>query len=143
MANDRSWNRQSATIPPETALMLYSYIVRHDSGFAPFFGYCTLACCKPGIRKYAKKGDWIVGLTPRHRGIGNRIVFFMEVEESLSFDDYWRDPRFQQKRPKLNAGLTPSNSSRRSRHHGMGCKGSGFVRSREIAFIKTATACGV
>ena len=88
-------------------MTLYSYIVTHDTGFAPnpFFGYCTLACCKPGIRKHAKKGDWIVGLTPRAKGISNRIIYFMEVEESLSFDHYWRDPRFKQKRPKLDAGM--------------------------------------
>lgn len=88
-------------------MTLYSYIVKHDTGFAPnpFFGYCTLACCKPGIRKHAKEGDWIIGLTPREKGSGNRIVYLMEVEESLSFDEYWRDPRFRQKRPKLNAGL--------------------------------------
>ncbi|MGD0777486.1 MAG: hypothetical protein ABSC05_32230 [Candidatus Solibacter sp.] len=92
-------------------MTLYSYIVTHDTGFAPnpFFGYCTLACCKPGIRKHAKKGDWIVGLTPLAKGVGNKIVYFMEVDESLSFDDYWRDPRFKQKRPKLDAG-----SARRS-----------------------------
>jgi hypothetical protein len=88
-------------------MKLYSYIVKEDGGFAPnpFFGYCTLACCKPGIRKHAKKGDWIVGLTPRAKGTGNKIVYFMEVEESLSFDDYYRDPRFRQKRPKAGAGL--------------------------------------
>lgn len=88
-------------------MALYSYIVTHDTGFAPnpFFGYCTLACCKPGIRRHAKEGDWIVGLTPRAKGTGNEIVYFMEVEKSLSFNDYWRDARFRQKRPKLDAGL--------------------------------------
>jgi hypothetical protein len=88
-------------------MTLYSYIVKHDSGFAPnpFFGYCTLACCKPGIRKHAREGDWIVGLTPRAKGAGNKIVYLMEVEESLSFDDYWRDPRFRQKRPRLDTGI--------------------------------------
>jgi hypothetical protein len=88
-------------------MTLYSYIVKHDTGFAPnpFFGYCTLACCKPGIRRHAKKDDWIVGLTPSAKGRGNKIVYFMEVEESFSFGDYWRDPRFKQKRPKLDADI--------------------------------------
>ena len=41
---------------------LFSYVVRSDGGFAPnpFFGYCTLATCKPRIRKGALVGDWIV-----------------------------------------------------------------------------------
>lgn len=33
--------------------VLFSYIVRWDHGFAPnpFHGICSLATCKPGIRK--------------------------------------------------------------------------------------------
>jgi hypothetical protein len=90
-------------------MTLYSYIVRWDGGFAPnpFFGYCTLACCKPGIRRKAKKEDWIVGLTPRAKGEGNKIVYFMEVEEVLTFDVYWK--RFKQKRPKLDDGFARRN----------------------------------
>ena len=39
-----SWDRVGA---------LFSYVVATDSGFAPnpFFGLCTLACCKPAIRR--------------------------------------------------------------------------------------------
>jgi hypothetical protein len=79
---------------------LYSYVVTHDTGFAPnpFFGYCTLACCKPKIRSKAEKGDWIVGLTPK--AAGNRIVYFMRVDEVVeSFAEYWGDRRFRAKRP--------------------------------------------
>jgi hypothetical protein len=49
-------------------MKLYCYIVTHDTGFSPnpFHGYCTLACCKPTIRRTAKEGDWVVGLTPIH-----------------------------------------------------------------------------
>lgn len=34
-------------------MTLYSYVVAHDFGFAPnpFDGLCTLATCKPDIRK--------------------------------------------------------------------------------------------
>jgi hypothetical protein len=37
--------------------------VARDYGFAPnpFFGVCTLATCKPKIRKAAAIGDWVVG----------------------------------------------------------------------------------
>lgn len=85
-------------------MTLYSYIVKHDTGFAPnpFFGCCTLACCKPGIRKQARPGDWIVGLTPASKG--NKIVYFMEVNAVLGFDEYWLDRRFKEKRPTIGAG---------------------------------------
>ena len=41
---------------------LYLYVVDRDFGFAPnpFHGVCTLATCKPKIRKFAKVGDWII-----------------------------------------------------------------------------------
>jgi hypothetical protein len=86
-------------------MTLYSYIVTHDTGFAPnpFFGYCTLACCKPGIRKHAKEGDWIVGLTPK--ADGNKIVYFMQVDECKTFGEYWRDGRFKEKKPKFGSGV--------------------------------------
>jgi hypothetical protein len=85
---------------------LYSYIVTHDTGFAPnpFFGYCTLACCKPMIRRNAKIGDWIVGLSPKK--YGNRLVYFMRVDEILSsFDLYWRDTRFANKKPRYDSTI--------------------------------------
>ena len=80
-------------------MKLFSYIVKHDSGFAPnpFWGYCTLACCKPAIRRSARTGDWIAGLSPR--SAGHRIVYFMKVEEVLSFTQYYSDPRFEEKKP--------------------------------------------
>jgi len=86
-------------------MTLYSYIVKHDTGFAPnpFFGCCTLACCKPVIRSRAKEGDWIVGLTPAARG--NRIVYFMRVDKILGIDGYWRDARFGKKKPRFGAGV--------------------------------------
>jgi hypothetical protein len=78
---------------------LYSYIVKDDAGFAPnpFWGYCTLACCKPKIRKTASIGDWIVGLSPKSEG--NKIIYAMQVEEILSFKEYYRDSRFSVKIP--------------------------------------------
>ena len=73
--------------------------MRNDTGFAPnpFFGYCTLACCKPVIRRTAQAGDWIVGLTPKAQG--SNIVYVMKVEETLSFGQYNQDRRFKQKIP--------------------------------------------
>ena len=85
----------------------YSYVVARDYGFAPnpFGPYCTLATCKPNIRRAASKGDWIVGTgSARCHGTTN-LVFAMKVSEKLTFNEYWRDPRFLYKRPVLNGSL--------------------------------------
>lgn len=67
---------------------LFSYKVAHDGGSAPnpFHGLCTLAICKPAIRRVAKEGDVIVGL-----GCGEdeaRIVYCMVVGAKVSWADY-------------------------------------------------------
>jgi len=43
---------------------LFSYVIREDTGLAPnpFYGVCTLNCCKPDIRRTAEVGDWVAGL---------------------------------------------------------------------------------
>ena len=76
------------------------YVLKHDSGFAPnpFHGWCTLACCKPTIRRKARPGDWIVGITPRD--LDNRLAYAMKVDESLTFEEYGSDRRFKAKRPR-------------------------------------------
>jgi hypothetical protein len=84
---------------------LFSYVVARDYGFAPnpFGGFCTLATCKPGIRRLAKTGDWIVGTGSATYMRKGNIVYAMKVAESITFDEYWADPRFQQKKPDLRA----------------------------------------
>ena len=84
---------------------LHSYIVAYDSGFAPnpFNGFCTLATCKPDIRKRAALGDWIVGTGSNRKGVrrGGFLVHAMRVREALTFAEYWNDPRFERKKPNL------------------------------------------
>lgn len=81
-------------------MKLFSYVVTRDYGFAPnpFEGYCTLATCKPEIRKAAALGDWIVGTGSKHAGLQEHLVYAMRVAEALTFDEYWNDPRFAAKR---------------------------------------------
>ncbi|UWQ85530.1 hypothetical protein K3726_15855 [Leisingera caerulea] len=85
--------------------VLHSYIVAYDSGFAPnpFNGYCTLATCKPEIRKRAVIGDWIIGTGSNKAGVrrGGFLVYAMRVQESLTFGEYWADPRFTRKKPNM------------------------------------------
>jgi hypothetical protein len=74
---------------------LHSYVVARDYGFAPnpFFGVCTLATCKPGIRKVAQIGDWVVGTGSKKRKRDKRIVYAMRVTGAITFSQYWTDPR--------------------------------------------------
>jgi len=89
-------------------MTMYSYIVARDYGFAPnpFGGYCTLATCKPLIRKNAKVGDWVIGTGAKTKfNLAGKLIFAMKVVEKLSFDSYWNDPRFQFKKPFLRGSL--------------------------------------
>ncbi|MBH2020511.1 MAG: hypothetical protein I8H91_13425 [Burkholderiales bacterium] len=83
------------------SMRLYSYVVARDFGFAPnpFSGVCTLATCKPEIRQRAVVGDWISGLTSAADRNVLGLIYIMRVEEILTYDTYWRDERFQSKKP--------------------------------------------
>ena len=80
---------------------LYSYIIPRDYGFAPnpFGGVCSLATCKPKIRKHAAIGDWIAGFGGTNTSIAQKMVFLMRVENTYTFDEYWNDPDYFFKRP--------------------------------------------
>ena len=87
---------------------LYSYIVTRDYGFAPnpFWNVCTLATCKPKIRLNAKVNDWVVGIGSARKDspYKNKIIYAMRINEKITFDQYWIDPRFQNKKPIMNSG---------------------------------------
>lgn len=91
---------------------IHSYVVRYDSGFAPnpFYGYCTLATCKPPIRRSAAINDWVVGSGSNARGIrrGGHLVYAMRVTETMTFDEYSAEPRFQSKKPYRNGSRKQS-----------------------------------
>jgi hypothetical protein len=84
---------------------LFSYVVRYDSGFAPnpFHGVCTLATCKPQIRKSANVDEWIVGTGSSDRRVqrGSTLVYAMRITEVLPRKQYWEDKKFRRKRPNL------------------------------------------
>lgn len=82
---------------------LYSYVVARDYGFAPnpFYGVCTLATCKPEIRKPANVGDWIIGTGSSRRNKKGYLVYAMLVEDTLTFTEYWSSDLFRRKRPIL------------------------------------------
>lgn len=83
---------------------VYLYVVARDFGFAPnpFHGYCTLATCKPRIRSAARVGDWVFGMGGSRLSATGRCVFAMRVTEKVTFDAYWNNPGFIDKRPVRN-----------------------------------------
>ena len=94
-------------------MRLYSYILTYDTGFAPnpFHGYCTLATCKPTLRRTAQVGDWILGTGSKNMHAGAKridrsgyLVYAMRVTEIMTFEEYWNDPRFREKRPVKDGG---------------------------------------
>ena len=81
---------------------LYTYIVKVDSGLAPnpFWNWCTLAVCTPNHQGSAvKPGDWIAGFSSKDTG--HKFIYAMEVSERLHMRDYFHDPRFQAKKPRM------------------------------------------
>jgi hypothetical protein len=84
---------------------LYVYVVTRDLGFAPnpFNGKCTLATCKPIIRKNAELDDWIIGVAgAKMDSIKNGCIFIMKVSKKISYDQYWSDQEYENKKPKRN-----------------------------------------
>ena len=87
-------------------MRLWSYKISRDYGFAPnpFFGICTVACCKPDMRRGAAIGDLIVGCGSSKLKLVGHVIFAMRVAEKLTFQQYWDDSRFRRKRPAYTAG---------------------------------------
>ena len=93
---------------PQLQMKLFSYVVARDYGFAPnpFYGWCTVATCKPNIRSSAAVGDWVIGTGAKKKyDLVGHLIFAMKVEETCDFDTYWNDPRFSFKKPALNGSL--------------------------------------
>lgn len=72
---------------------LFTYTIPVDDGAAPnpFRGMCSLAICKPGIRRVAKPGDWVAGLGSKNAPSGDlsgHLVYAMRVEKVLSLKEY-------------------------------------------------------
>jgi hypothetical protein len=83
---------------PAADARIFRYVVRQDRGGSPnpYHGWCSLAVCKPQIRRSARVGDWIIGLRSR---INDQVICAMRVDEVVALADYWRDLRFRAKRP--------------------------------------------
>lgn len=83
------------------SMRIHSYIIDHDLGFAPnpFFGVCTLAACKPKIRKYAQIGDYVIGTGSKPNKLNGHIIYWMKIEDIVDINEYWHSDEFQSKKP--------------------------------------------
>lgn len=83
----------------------------HDEGFAPnpFFGFLSLATCKPQIRNIAQPGDWVAGWGARFlcgRGRNHEsLVYLAQVKEVMTMADYWT-AHLEKRVPKAFLGRT-------------------------------------
>jgi Nucleotide modification associated domain 2 len=86
-------------------MKLFAYIVRHDSGFSPnpFGGLCTLACCKPSIRRCAEPGDTVIGTGSARCRLSGHLVYAMRIKAVLPFDEYWAS--YPSKRPSSETAV--------------------------------------
>jgi hypothetical protein len=108
---------------------LYSYVVDHDTGYAPnpFGGLCTLACCKfrkgktgrRNIVELAQIGDWVVGIggaSKRSSGRG-KIIYAMQVTKNIPFAEYCHSPQYRgRKDAKENSPNEPWRQALISKH---------------------------
>jgi len=101
-------------------MAIYSYVITRDFGFAPnpFYGVCTLATCKPRIRRIAKVGDWVLGFGSAERGsaVASKMIYAMQVEAVRTFDEYWNSAEFARKKPIMN-GSKMQNYGDNIYHH--------------------------
>jgi hypothetical protein len=86
-------------------MKILCHVVMCDTGLAPnpFHGYCTTAVCTPSHRNAKlEPGDWIVGHTSASATKPRHLVYAMRVDEILGLDAYFRDARFQAKKPRAD-----------------------------------------
>ena len=83
---------------------VFMYVVDRDFGFAPnpFHGLCSLATCKPIIRRVAVVGDWVIGMGGVRLSATGRCVFAMKITQIISFNEYWDNPIYNDKKPIRN-----------------------------------------
>ena len=83
---------------------LLSYVVASDNGLAPNVtgDICTLSVCKPVVRQVSEIGqDYIVGMSTAAHG-RHKLIYAMQVDEKIPYEQYFQDKRFQSKKPDRN-----------------------------------------
>jgi hypothetical protein len=78
------------------------YKMTVDTGFAPnpFHGICTLAACTPNrMNARLDPRDYIAGFRKTTNSYG--LVFWMNVDGWMDYQDYFTDHRFRLKKPRV------------------------------------------
>jgi hypothetical protein len=80
---------------------IYYYILRYDDGIAPCVdsGALTLAICKPMIRRTAKEGDWVMGISPKAHG--HKLCYAAQVTEKINGQEYYVARRFRKRGDRI------------------------------------------
>ena len=88
-------------------MKLYTYIITRDYGFAPnpYGEMCTLATCKPQIRRGAVIGDWVAAFGGANTPVRGKLVMLMQVQKVCSYDEYWEDEQYKKKKPVYNRSM--------------------------------------
>jgi len=77
---------------------IYLYKLVCDNGGAPCVhrGVLSLAICKPGIRKVAEEGDWVIGFggksVPELQG---RLIYVARITSVEADGGYYKDPLYR------------------------------------------------
>jgi hypothetical protein len=89
-------------------MKLSAYIITVDFGFAPnpFGRYCTLACCKPTIRRMAEQDDIVVACASSRSAAPGRLVYAMRVKNVIPYQKYWRDSRYAPRKPSMKTAIS-------------------------------------
>lgn len=85
-------------------MILWRYVITHDTGTAPNFEQpgATLALCKPRIRIAACPGDVVLAFCGSTLSRDPETVRWAGVvDEVIPFEGYWNDGRFQGKKPGI------------------------------------------
>jgi hypothetical protein len=106
---------------------LYSYVVEHDTGYAPnpYFDFCTLCRCKfnekgeaaqdlnkgrKNIVELAVEGDWVVGtggVSKKSVGRHGTLIYAMHVDHKITRQAYYNASQFaRKKKPTQTAPST-------------------------------------
>jgi hypothetical protein len=109
LRNGSSWFRWTLKVEDPEKLLeagdalrrswLHLYTMTSDSGFAPHVGdgWISLACCAAPTREHTRVGSFVLGVSGKTmRGVPfHTPIFLMQVDEKLTFDEYFNDERFR------------------------------------------------
>ena len=89
-------------------MKLSAYVIATDKGFAPnpFGRQCTLACCKPQIRRNAEVDDIVMATAGHDFERAGSLVYAMKISEVLTFNEYWKDSRFASRKPSNTTAIS-------------------------------------